>query len=164
MIKKKLTEKYRRELLWNSTSAETINYLLPYPLNVLVQVLKFGGTAHSALSPEMYNKHGYEMLKHDILTEINMRRKIAYRTPLESFDIVERWFNDALNEMGDAKMWIKLKYEAYLRAKDIAELMARTGRNEQSAICSRIQNCLWNLESFRETLITKEPYEEEDIA
>ena len=79
------------------------------------------------------------MLKHDILTEINMRRKIAYRTPLESFDIVERWFNDALNEMGDAKMWIKLKYEAYLRAKDIAELMARTGRNEQSAICSRIQ-------------------------
>ena len=57
-----------------------------------------------------------------------------------------------------------LKYEAYLRAKDIAELMARTGRNEQSAICSRIQNCLWNLESFRETLITKEPYEKEDIA
>ena len=47
------------------------------------------------------------MLKHDILTEINMRRKKAYRTPLESFDIVERWFNDALNEMGDAKMWIK---------------------------------------------------------
>lgn len=57
-----------------------------------------------------------------------------------------------------------LKYEAYLRAKDIAELMGRTTRNEQSAIYSRITNCLWNLESFRETLITKEPYEEEDVA
>lgn len=164
MIKKKLTEKYRRELIWNSTSAETRNYLLPYPLNVLVQVLKFGGTAHSALSPQMYNEQGFKMLRHDILTEINMRRKIAYRTPLESFDIVERWFNDALNEMGDAKMWIKLKYEAYLRTKDIAELLNLTARNAQSAIGSRITNCLWNLESFRETLITKEPYEEEDVA
>ena len=85
MIKKKLTEKYRRELLWNSTSAETINYLLPYPLNVLVQVLKFGGTAHSALSPEMYNKHGYEMLKHDILTR-SISLKDGLMTPLTKWE------------------------------------------------------------------------------
>src|SRR5699024_7828350 len=108
--------------------------------------------------------HGYEMLTHDILSEINARRKIAYRTPLASVDMGERGFNDALNEMGDAKLWIKLKYDAYLRAKDIAEHTARTGRKEQPAICRRLQNCLWSLESFRETLITKEPYEEEDIA